>query len=101
MPGLVAQPEADEIQRRKSGQQRRYAWDYDEHYEIYVFNDRTGAYVNVTGTRGYDAEGSFSPDGKRICWRRFSENGATAEILTMNIDGSDQRQLTSTRDHQR
>ena len=49
----------------------------------------------LTDVAGYDGGPFFSPDGKRICWRRFSENGATAEIMTMNVDGSDQRQLTS------
>ncbi len=147
----------DEIRLRASGKQRRYSWDYDEHFEIYVYNRKTEAYTNVTNTRGYDAEGSFSPDGKliafasnrraytgelsdderelfkhdpatmndiyicradgtnvqrltteagydggpffspdgrRICWRHFTTNGAIAEIMTMNIDGSGKRQLT-------
>src|ERR1041385_7887730 len=33
-------------------------------------------------------------DGRRICWRRFAPDGATAEVFTMNTDGSDPRQLT-------
>jgi hypothetical protein len=48
----------------------------------------------LTTAPGYDGGPFFSPDGARICWRRFSPNGAIAEIWTMNIDGSDQRQLT-------
>lgn len=147
----------EEIDARAAGQQKRYAWDYDEHFEIYVFDRNSGEYANMTKTRGYDAEGSwspdgkliafssnrrgygddltadekknfeidpaylndiylmnadgadvrrlttaagydggpfFSPDGKRICWRRFSPDGAIAEVWTMNLDGSDQRQLT-------
>ena len=36
----------------------------------------------------------FSPDGNKIVWRRFAESGHTAEIWTMNADGSDWRQLT-------
>ncbi len=145
-----------EIEFRESGQERRYAWDYDEHFEIYE-RDGNGKYTNLTNARGYDAEGSyspdgsliafssnrhaytepmsdkdaqifemdksymldlyimnsdgsnlrrltnvkgydggpfFSPDGKKVCWRRFSENGATAEIYSMNIDGTDERRLT-------
>jgi hypothetical protein len=48
----------------------------------------------LTTSPGYDGGPFFSADGQRICWRRFSENGATAEIMTMKIDGSDQQQLT-------
>ncbi len=146
-----------EIKLRQSGKERRYSWDYDKHFEIYEFNRGTRQYRRLTDARGYDAEGSwspdgrliaftsnrlayqgeltasekrqfeadpatmndiyimgangdnvrrltsapgydggpfFSPDGARICWRRFSPNGAIAEVWTMNIDGSDQRQLT-------
>ena len=34
------------------------------------------------------------PDGKRIVWRRFDEQGLIADVWTMNLDGSDQRQVT-------
>lgn len=148
----------DELDFRASGKERRYSWDYDEHFEVYQWDRATGDYTNLTNARGYDAEGSwspdgklvaftsnrrgyegqlteeekknfeidqaylndiyimnadgsdvrrlttapgydggpfFSPDGKRICWRRFSPNGALAEVWTMNIDGSDQKQLTT------
>jgi Tol biopolymer transport system component/Zn-dependent M28 family amino/carboxypeptidase len=149
---------ADEIAFRKSGQTRRYAWDYDPTYEIQEFDLATARYRNLTNTVGYDAEGAYSPDGrqivfssnravynrtlteaekkqleldpsyfldvyvmnadgsdvrrltdapgydggtfwspdgKRIIWRRFSEDGARAEVYTMNADGSDQRKITS------
>lgn len=146
-----------EIERRKSGEQKSYAWDYDEFYDIYETDFTGGNIRNLTHTLGYDAEASwspdgkliafasnrrayteqlsdeeaalfkanpaamidiyimdadganvkrlthtktydggpfFSPDGKRIVWRRFSENGREAEIFTMAIDGSDQKQIT-------
>ena len=147
----------EELKLRESGQERRYAWDYDEHYEIYQWDRKTGQSTNLTKTLGYDAEGSYSPDGKliaftsnrraygndlteeerkafaqdpatlndiyrmdadgshvqrlttapgydggpffapdgrRICWRRFTPDGVRAEIMTMLVDGSDQRPLT-------
>jgi Tol biopolymer transport system component len=142
---------------RASGKERRYAWDYDPEMDIYAYNQKTRAMKRLTDARGYDAEGSYSPDGqwlvftsmrdaynrtlsdaekkklaedpsffaeiyimradgsgqkrltsvngydggpfftpdgKRIVWRRFDESGLIANVWTMNLDGSDQRQVT-------
>jgi len=152
------QKQTAEIALRESGKQRRYAWDYDNQFEIYARDLRDGSLRRLTHAKGYDAEGSyspdgskiafasnrnaftrnltereqqqfevdpasmidifimdadgsnvrqltdvagydggpfFSPDGQRICWRRFSEDGATAEVYSMKIDGSDAKRLTS------
>jgi Tol biopolymer transport system component len=161
----------EELKFRASGQERRYAWDYDPEMELYVRSARTGTLQRLTHARGYDAEASyspdgqwivfsstrdaysrelsaaerkqldvdpsyfgeiyimradaggtggpdgpasdgtaarrltavpgydggpfFSPDGKRIIWRRFDETGLIADVWTMNLDGSDARQITS------
>ncbi len=155
-PNALAK-QKQELADRASGKQKRYSWDYDEYYEIYMRDVESGSLTRLTEARGYDAEGSispdgrlivfssnrhaytetlspkdakafeldksfmldiyimsadgsdvrrltnvkgydggpfFSPDGRRICWRRFSIEGATAEVYTMNIDGSDQRKIT-------
>lgn len=155
-PEAKAKQEA-ELKMRAEGKQRRYSWDYDEHYDLIVWDAASKQYKNLTKTQGYDAEGSwspdgkkiafasnrrayqgamsereqehfkidpaymmdiyimdadgsniqrltetpgydggpfFSPDGQRICWRRFTPDGATAEIMSMKVDGSDKRQLT-------
>ncbi len=156
-------PKAIEKQRakiaeREAGTESRYSWDYDKTYEIYSYDLNTKTYTKLTNATGYDAEGSyspngnliafasnrrayvpgelteaekkqfkhheaavmdiyimnsdgtdvkrltieegydggpfFSPDGSRICWRRFKPDMTSAEIWTMNIDGSDKRQHT-------
>ncbi|MGI9471142.1 MAG: M28 family peptidase, partial [Rubripirellula sp.] len=147
----------EELALRESGKQRRYAWDYDKEFELYAKDLENGSYRRLTHALGYDAEGSyspdgtkiafasnrnafnrdltererklfeidpasmidiyimnadgtdvqqltdvagydggpfFSPDGERVCWRRFSEDGATAEVYTMKTDGSDVKRLT-------
>src|SRR2546429_742901 len=56
----------DELAFRASGKERRYAWDYDEHMDIWSYNEKTGAMKQLTTARGYDAEGSYSPDGQSI-----------------------------------
>ncbi len=43
---------------------------------------------------GYDGGPFFSPDSKRIIWRRFDEAGLIADVRTMNLDGTDERQIT-------
>ncbi len=63
------QKQQDELDFRASGKTRRYSWDYDENYDLFVKeNDQL---KRMTTAVGYDAEGSFSPDGK---WIVFSSN---------------------------
>lgn len=146
-----------ELEFRATGKQKRYAWDYDENFDIFATNLKGQNVQRLTRAKGYDAEGSyspdgqwiafasnrkgyekglskedqkrfavdpsymmdiyimkadgsevkqltntlgydggpfFSPDGKKITWRRFTPDGHSAEVFTMNIDGSEQKQLT-------
>jgi len=62
--------------------------------DIYIMNaDGTGV-VRLTSEAGYDGGPFFSSDGQKITWRHFSEDGSTAEIWTMNVNGTDKRQLS-------
>ena len=151
------QKQETELEFRASGKSRRYQWDYDENFELYLARLGSKTYERLTRARGYDAEGSispdgrwiifssnrhayeealtprekelfaadksymldlylmrtdggqlhrltsaagydggpfFSPDGREICFRRFSEDGVRAEIYTIRPDGSRERQLT-------
>ncbi|HET6462696.1 MAG TPA: peptidase M28, partial [Candidatus Krumholzibacteria bacterium] len=147
-----------EFELRAAGKQRRYAWDYDETYDIFSAKPDGSDIVRLSDAVGYDAEGSFSPDGqwiaftsnraaypieklskkdqdkatvdlsyfcdiyimkadgtgvkrlttepgydggpfftpdgKRIVWREFSEDGTVADVYTMLLDGSDLKRIT-------
>ncbi len=63
--------------------------------DVYVMNADGSNVRRLTDVPGYDGGTFWSPDGKRIIWRRFSEDGARAEVYTMNADGSDQRKITN------
>lgn len=151
------QLQEEELAFRASGKDRRYSWDYDPEMDIYAYGEKAGMLKRLTTARGYDAEGSYSPDGQwvvfsstrdaytgalgaedqkrlqanpsdfaeiylmgadgsgqkrltetpgydggpfftpdgsRIVWRRFDEQGLIADVWTMKLDGTDQRQVT-------
>lgn len=76
------------------GGRRRYQWDFDPHMDLYTINfDGTGM-QRLTDTPGYDAEGSYSADGKQIVFT--SNRDGDADLYLMNADGSNIRQLTNT-----
>lgn len=54
-----------EYAERRSARTRRYSWDYDEHFDIFEYSLTEKTLKNLTQTRGYDAEGDYSPDGKK------------------------------------
>lgn len=117
------QLQREELEFRVSGQERRYAWDYDPAMDIYIAPGPAIALVGsdgavdpdtlirLTDARGYDAEASVSPDGE---WIVFASNRQAydhelsveelallefdpayfAEIYIMRPDGSDQSRLT-------
>jgi len=106
------QLQEEELAFRASGKERRYSWDYDPEMDIYAVNEKTGAMKRLTTARGYDAEGSYSPDGRLIVFssmrsaydhplndaekKSLQENPSNfAEIYTMRADGSEQKRLTT------
>jgi TolB protein len=87
---------AEEYQRReedrKSGRRRRYQWDFDPYMDIYEANPDGTDLKRLTHASGYNAEGSYSPDGKQIVF--CSNRNGNLELYIMDADGSHIRQLT-------
>lgn len=63
--------------------------------EIYIMRADGSGQKRLTSVPGYDGGPFFSPDGSRIVWRRFDEQGLIADVWTMKLDGSDARQITN------
>ena len=63
--------------------------------DIYIMWADGSGVRRLTTSLGYDGGPFFSPDGKRLVWRRFSPEGTQAEVWTMRIDGTDKKQVTS------
>ncbi|HZM58476.1 MAG TPA: hypothetical protein VFB85_01745 [Vicinamibacterales bacterium] len=94
---IVFSSTRDAYERQLSAAEQKQL-DVDPSYfaEIYIMRaDADGtAPQRLTKVPGYDGGPFFSPDGKRIIWRRFDESGLIADVHTMNLDGTDDRQLT-------
>jgi Tol biopolymer transport system component len=100
-----------EYEERKNAKVRKYSWDYDEHYEIWEYTLADKQLKNLTNTRGYDAEGGWSPDGKKMVFASNRQAYETKlskedeerlkidkqyfmEIYTADADGSNVKRLT-------
>lgn len=60
-------------------------WDFDKHMDIYrVKLDGTGM-TKLTDKPGYDAEGSYSSDGKQIVFT--SDRDGDPDLYIMDADG--------------
>src|SRR5205085_612716 len=52
-------------EEKRSGKRRRYQWDFDPRMAIFEADPDGGNLKQLTHAEGYNAEGSYSPDGKQ------------------------------------
>lgn len=74
--------------------QKRFDQDASYMMDIYIMKADGTQVKRLTTEKGYDGGPFFSPDGKKITWRRFNADGSKAEVYVMNVDGTDQKALT-------
>jgi Tol biopolymer transport system component len=82
------------LEKLPAPQRDRYEKDPSWFGDIYIMNADGSNVRRLTSEPGYDGGPFFSPDGRRIVWRHFEENGMIADVWTMKLDGSDKRRVT-------
>ena len=60
------QKQKDEFKQRLNNTGKKYSWDYDENYDLFIQNTNTGSVRRLTFSKGYDAEGCISNNGKSV-----------------------------------
>lgn len=102
-----------EFDKRKNPIKQKYSWAFDENFSVFS-SDLNGKNIKqLTRTKGYNAEGSYSPDGKHIAFasnrkaydhtltdeeKKFLDRDASyfMDIYIMDADGKNVKQLTNT-----
>lgn len=103
-----------EFESRKKTVKSRYSWSFDDQYDIFSSDLQGKKLQRLTSEKGYDAEGSYSPDGQ---WIAFASNRAgyteklaledlkvfnqdasyMMDIYIMKADGSQVKRLTTSK----
>jgi Tol biopolymer transport system component len=108
---LSIQKQKTEFQIRQSGKSRKYSWDYDPNYDLFIKDLEKNSLTQLTSAYGYDAECAFSPNGKQIVFTSnrhiYNESDDKTkqtqnelllskhnEIYVMDSDGKGLRRLT-------
>jgi Tol biopolymer transport system component len=89
----IAETERKARELAAQGGRRRYQWDFDPHMDIYTISLDGTDLKRLTDAPGYDAEGSYSSDGKQIVFT--SSRDGDPDLFIMDADGENVRQLTN------
>lgn len=73
---------------------KRYIWPIYESYDIFKADTNGRIVKQLTKTKGYDAEATISPDGKKIVFTSMRDGDL--EIYTMDLNGRHVKRITRT-----
>jgi len=90
---LNPSPRAPRTAYSRSGS--RYRWSFPEGMDIFKADLDGKNLVRLTDADGYDAEGSYSPDGKQIVFTSFRDGDA--DIYIMDADGKNARRVVQSK----
>jgi TolB protein len=71
----------------------KYLWAVFGSFDIYVADRKGRIKKKLTDSKGYDAEATVSPDGKKIVFT--SDRSGDLELWIMDSNGKNQKQLTN------
>jgi len=111
-PNIDAKVKA-EFEERAKPVKGRYSWSFDEYFDIFESDLKGGHLKQLTHEKGYDAEGSYSPNGQYIVFasnrtaydhkltpeetKKFQQDPSYfMEIYIMKSDGTEVKRLTNT-----
>lgn len=78
--------------KEEKEKQSGYKWDFNEYLDIFEADIDGSNLRRLTETPGYDAEGTYSSDGRYIVFT--SQRDGDAEIYVMEANGRSQRRIT-------
>jgi TolB protein len=87
-PSIEAEPPRGPAYSRTA----RYRWEFPDSMDIFTAGLDGKGLKRLTDTPGYDAEASYSADGKRIVFTSFRDGDG--EIYIMDADGANARRIT-------
>ncbi|MNK08047.1 translocation protein TolB [compost metagenome] len=104
----------EEYENRQKAVKARYSWSFDETYDIFSSDLNGKNLQRLTKEKGYDAEGSYSPDGQWIAFasnrsgyieklegedKKFFDQDSSymMDIYIMKADGSQVKRLTTSK----
>ncbi|HEX6914156.1 MAG TPA: hypothetical protein VF145_02875 [Chitinophagaceae bacterium] len=71
----------------------RYIWPLYDSYDIFLADTSGKIVKQLTNAKGYDAEGTLSPDGKKMIY--CSDKSGDLELYVMDLATGNEKQVTS------
>jgi Tol biopolymer transport system component len=72
---------------------KKYLWPIYADFDIFIADKKGKVVKQLTTEKGYDAEATVSPDGKKIVFT--SDRSGDLELYVMDIDGKNVKQVTN------